>query len=88
MELVFIALALPVIMAAAAGDALGAKLASAGLGVITVFYGVGQALGPALAGWIKDATGTFTYAFMFSAAISCVGALMSLIMKKRVSKVL
>ncbi len=76
---------LPVIMAAAAGDTFGPKLASAGLGVITVFYGVGQALGPALAGWIKDVTGTFTYAFMFSAAISCVGALLSLMMKKRSS---
>ncbi len=78
---------LPVIMAAAAGDALGAKLASAGLGVITVFYGVGQAIGPALAGWIKDVTGTFTYTFMFSAAISFVGALLSLMMKKKAPKV-
>ena len=77
---------LPVIMAAAAGDALGAKLASAGLGVITVFFGVGQALGPALAGWIKDVTGTFTYAFMISAGISFVGALLSLTLKKKVIK--
>jgi MFS family permease len=73
-------------MAAAAGDALGAKLASAGLGVITVFYGVGQALGPALAGWIKDVTGTFTYAFMISAGISLLGVLLSLMMKKKVIK--
>ncbi|HEX2964691.1 MAG TPA: MFS transporter, partial [Syntrophorhabdaceae bacterium] len=79
---------LPVIMAAAAGDALGPKLASAGLGVITVFYGVGQALGPAIAGWIKDTTGTFAYAFMFSAVISFTGALLSLMMKKKTSKVL
>lgn len=77
---------LPVIMAAAAGDTLGPKLASAGLGVITVFYGVGQALGPALAGWIKDATGTFTYAFMFSAVISSAGAILSLMMKKKSRK--
>jgi sugar phosphate permease len=78
--------ALPVIMAAAAGDTLGPKLASAGLGVITIFYGVGQSLGPALAGWIKDTTGTFTYAFIFSSAVSLVGALLSLIMKKKISK--
>lgn len=74
---------LPVIMAAAAGDALGARLASAGLGIITVFFGVAQALGPALAGWIKDVTGTFTYAFMIAAGISFVGALLSLTMKKK-----
>jgi predicted MFS family arabinose efflux permease len=74
---------IPVIMAAAAGDALGAKLAPAGLGFVTLFFGVGQALGPALAGWTKDVTGTFTYAFMISACISFMGAFLSLTLKKK-----
>jgi sugar phosphate permease len=74
---------LPVIMAAAVGDAVGGRLAPAGLGFITVFFGVGQALGPACAGWIKDTTGSFTNAFVLSAIVSVIGALGSLMMRKR-----
>jgi MFS family permease len=74
---------IPTIMAAASGDAVGGRLAPAGLGFITLFFGVGQALGPALGGWIKDASGTFTYAFLLSAAVSVAGALGSLVLRKR-----
>jgi len=75
--------AIPVIMAAAAGDTVGGKLAPVALGFITLFFGVGQASGPALAGWIKDTTGTFTYAFMVSAGISLAGALLSLGLRRK-----
>jgi sugar phosphate permease len=74
---------LPVIMAAAVGDAVGGRLAPAGLGFITVFFGVGQALGPALAGLIKDTTGSFAYAFILAAIISLAGAAGSLLMKRK-----
>jgi len=43
---------IPTIMAAAAGDYVGPRLAPAGLGFITVFFGIGQALGPLLGGGI------------------------------------
>lgn len=75
---------IPTIMAAAAGDAVGGRLAPAGLGFITLFFGIGQALGPAIAGWIKDATGTFTNAFILSAVVSFVGAAGSLILRKKI----
>jgi len=77
------AFSIPVIMAAAAGDAVGGRLAPAGLGFITLFFGVGQALGPAVAGWVKDQSGTFVYAFLLSAAVSVAGAIGSLVLKKR-----
>ncbi len=77
------AFSIPVIMAAAAGDAVGGRLAPAGLGFITLFFGVGQILGPAIAGYIKDATGTFTHAFVLAAAVSVIGGLGSLILKKK-----
>jgi MFS family permease len=77
------AFSIPTIMAAAAGDAVGGRLAPAGLGFITLFFGVGQALGPAIGGWLKDMTGTFTYAFALSAAVSLIGAAGSMILKKR-----
>lgn len=73
----------PTIMAAASGDAVGGRLAPAGLGFITLFFGIGQALGPVIGGWLKDTTGTFTYAFMLSAAISLIGATGSLILRKK-----
>ncbi|MBA4417863.1 MAG: MFS transporter [Syntrophus sp. (in: bacteria)] len=77
------AFSIPAILAAAAGDAVGGKLAPAGLGFITLFFGVGQAFGPAIAGWIKDTTGTFTYAFMLSAGVSFLGAIGSLVLKRK-----
>ncbi len=76
------AFSIPTIMAAASGDVVGGKLAPAGLGFITLFFGIGQALGPFIGGWIKDTTGTFTYAFILSAATSALGAAGSLILKK------
>ena len=76
---------IPTIMAAASGDAVGGRLAPAGLGFITLFFGIGQALGPALAGLIKDVTGTFTYAFLLSAAVSIIGAAGSLVLRRRLA---
>jgi sugar phosphate permease len=77
------AFSIPTIMAAAAGDAVGGRLAPAGLGFITLFFGIGQALGPMIGGYIKDATGTFTYAFLLSVAVSLVGAVGALVLKRR-----
>lgn len=61
---------IPAIMAAAVGDSMGGRLAPAALGFITLIFGIGQSLGPAVAGWIKDSTGTFAGAFVLSAIIS------------------
>jgi len=36
-------------MTAAVGDSIGGKLAPAGLGFITLIFGIGQSLGPARA---------------------------------------
>ena len=77
------AFSVPTIMAASAGDAMGARLAPAGLGFITLFFGIGQALGPAIGGWIKDTTNTFQYAFLLSAFVSILGAAGSLILRKK-----
>ncbi len=77
------AFSVPTIMAAASGDAVGGRLAPAGLGFITLFFGIGQALGPVVGGWIKDTTGFFTNAFLLSAAVSIIGAFGSLILKKK-----
>ncbi len=65
---------IPGIIAAACGDMLGAKFAPAALGFVTLFFGLGQATGPWLAGIIADATASFSPAFLLAAAVSVLGA--------------
>lgn len=59
---------IPALMAALAGDLFGARLAPTALGLITIVFGAGQALGPYLAGRMADATASFAPAFMTAAA--------------------
>ena len=75
--------AIPAIMAAAVGDSVGGRLAPAALGFITLIFGIGQSLGPAVAGWIKDATGTFAWAFILSAVVSLMGAAGAMLLRKK-----
>ena len=74
---------IPAIMAAAVGDSMGGRLAPAALGFITLIFGIGQSLGPAVAGWIKDATGTFTGSFILSGIVSLVGAAASMLLRRK-----
>lgn len=73
---------IPTIMAAASGDYVGRQLAPAGLGFVTLFFGVGQALGPAVGGYLADATHTFTWAFILATAVSLVGLVGSLLLRR------
>ncbi|PKN30839.1 MAG: MFS transporter, partial [Deltaproteobacteria bacterium HGW-Deltaproteobacteria-21] len=68
---------IPTIMAAAAGDFVGPRLAPAGLGFITLFFGIGQAVGPALGGYLADQTGSFTVPFLVAGGISLLGMVFS-----------
>ncbi len=78
----FTAWSIPTIMAAAAGDYVGPRLAPAGLGFITLFFGIGQAMGPVLGGYIADVTRSFTIPFLVAGAISLAGMVFSLFLKK------
>jgi len=62
----------PALMAALCGDLFGARLAPAALGLITLVFGLGQALGPYLAGMIADATSSFAPAFLVAGATALV----------------
>jgi MFS family permease len=66
---------IPAIMAAACGDVLGPRMAPAALGFITLFFGIGQAIGPSVAGAMADAAGSFTPAFLLAAGVALVGAI-------------
>jgi len=66
---------IPTIMAATCGDALGPRLAPAALGLITLFFGLGQAIGPTVAGALADSTGNFSLAFWLAAGVALLGAI-------------
>ena len=65
---------IPAIMAATSGDYLGPRLAPAALGFVTVFFGIGQAIGPTVAGYIGDVTGSYTLAFIIAGLAAFMGA--------------
>lgn len=73
---------IPTIMAAAAGDFVGPRLAPAGLGFITLFFGIGQAVAPAFGGYLADVSGSFTLPFLTAGAISLAGMVAALFLKK------
>ena len=65
---------IPAVMAAACGDMAGPRLAPAMLGFITLFFGVGQATGPSVAGVLTDRTGSLSAALLLAAAAALAGA--------------
>lgn len=73
---------IPAIMAATCGDILGPRLAPAGLGFITLFFGIGQAAGPGIAGMIADALHSFSPALLLASLVATAGAIGSFMLKK------
>jgi sugar phosphate permease len=76
---------LPTIMAATAGDIVGPRLAPAGLGFITLFFGIGQALGPWIGGYLSDFTHSFSMSFLLAGGVSILGSLMAMGIKTKKS---
>ncbi len=61
---------IPALMAALCGDLFGARLAPAALGLMTIVFGTGQAIGPYLAGVVADATQSFSLAFVIAGIVA------------------
>ncbi|AGL00923.1 MFS transporter [Desulfoscipio gibsoniae] len=72
------AFSIPGIVAATCGDYVGARLAPAALGMVTLFFAIGQAAAPSVAGYLADATCSFNKAFLLAAAVAAVGSVGSL----------
>jgi MFS family permease len=72
--------AMPAITAAACGDVVGTALAPTAYGFITMFGGVGQALGPFIAGRLADSFPTFTVSYLVAAGVALLGAIWALLM--------
>jgi len=73
---------IPTIMAATAGDLVGPRLAPAALGFVTLFFGIGQSIGPALGGYLADTSGSFMLPFFVAGIISFIGMIFSLYLRK------
>jgi sugar phosphate permease len=72
---------IPGIVAAACGDCVGARLAPVAVGFVTLFFGLGQALGPSVAGAVADRVGSFGTAFLLAAGVALLGAVGSLLLR-------
>lgn len=69
--------AIPAIMAASVADYLGLARAAAAFATITIFFAMGQAVGPATAGIIAGASGSFRFAYLLSAAITAAAVVLA-----------
>jgi MFS family permease len=74
---------IPAIVAAMCGDLLGSRLAPAGLGFVTLFFGIGQALAPSVAGAVADAAGSLAPAMLLAAGVALLGAMGSMLLGRR-----
>ena len=76
---------IPTIMSAAMGDYMGPARAAKSFGFITLFFGGGQIVGPALAGYLADSAGTFSIAFWMCAVLSFFAAAISAFLRQPIS---
>ena len=74
---------IPAIMAAACGDVLEPRMTSAALGFITIFFGVGQSLGPLVAGLIADYMHSLSPVFLVASITAMAGAFGSLALEEK-----
>ncbi len=75
-------LAVPGIVGAGCGDQFGPVLASASLGFVTIFLGIGQVIGPYVAGKMEDVFGTLTYSYLLAAGVFFIGTVLALFLRE------
>lgn len=73
---------IPAIMAAAVGDYLGVAGAANAFVLVTIFFAIGQTMGPGGAGLIAGVTGSFTSTFLLSALLTVGAALLAVALPK------
>jgi len=74
---------IPGIMATAVADYVKPEKVAAALSMVTIFFAVGQILGPAAAGIIADFRGSFGASFTLAAVLAAVGGLAALTLPGR-----
>jgi MFS family permease len=77
-----VAWSIPSIMAAAAGDYVGAHKAGQAFGLMTFIFGFGQISGPAIAGALAEKTGSFSGSFYMAAAFAGIAIVLTGFLKR------
>lgn len=72
------AFAIPTIMAATVGDYLGLSRAAAGFSTVTLFFAVGQTVGPGAAGALAEARGSLAASFLAAALLTALAVAFTL----------
>lgn len=72
----FTAWSIPTIISAAAGDYLGVDAAAGGLAMMTFIFTIGQSVGPAMGGYLAQATGGFAVGYGITAALAVVAIML------------
>lgn len=75
-----VAWSIPSIMAALVGDRAGPERTAALFGFVTFFFGIGQIIGPACAGFLAEQTGSFSISFLLAAVLAGVAMVLSLLL--------
>jgi MFS family permease len=73
---------IPAIVAAAVADYAPTSLAAAGLGFLTILFGVGQAISPPIAGRIADWHQSFSASFWLCSGVALVGCVAALALRR------
>ncbi len=76
------AFGIPGLVGAACGDEFGAMLATASLGFVTIFIGVGQGVGPYVGGRMEDAFSSLGPSYLLSAGLFVAAALSALFLRR------
>ena len=73
---------LPAVVGAYVADHLEPDSVASAFGVVTIAFGVTQAVGPPVGGWAADRTGSFTVTFLLAVAAFAVGAVAAWILPR------
>lgn len=77
----FAAWSVPGIVAAAVGDYMGPGQAATTFGMLTVIFGLGQAIGPLVAGLLAEQSGGFSTSFLMASALAACACALSLALR-------
>jgi MFS family permease len=61
----------------------GPRQAAHSLGILTVFVGAGQVIGPVVTGVLADRSGSFDSSYLLAAILAAAGVLLSLTLRSR-----
>jgi predicted MFS family arabinose efflux permease len=78
---------IPAVMAASVGDLFESRFAPVVFGFITLFFGIGQVVGPIIAGLIADTTGSYAYSFVAAGICAGLGAAGSLFLPRELKPI-